>query len=1011
MNSLNTGEIETQEVLYGKTIAQIDRKTPSATDLTIVGDPATGISGAATVADMVKSVLPTGTNQGDLLAWSRNANEWASLPINQIDRKGPAPTDLTVIGDPDTGKNWAASVGELVASGLPAGHHHADLLAWSVMTGAWAPLPFAPLSVNIAAGAAGSIPYQTAADHTAMLPIGTTGQVLTVGADGPKWHTLSDLNFNIAALASADVDDSSFLCGSFSNWDENEYIEIPINCAHVKLDGLLTAKTINIQNTMGGAPNLQTFSAASLVSAGLVNFNGLSSLTQLNIPNLLECGGLYITGCNSLTQFRPPCHTYNGDIQASFNAELTNFQIGPARSARGIQVAENPKLKFFSLPYDLNLYGQEISLQGNALVTTNGILHTAAQWDGKYGRHFWGGPGTWLNISGGTNAAPTSDGGFDGIAAAQALIARGCTVTVNGAPITTTKKVAYVPDIDTAADAGKNLVVQSDGTTTWLLSNSSVSAYDSAVAIKDFSGNYVQYSKLSSYGHSFTGLTVPNLTGLTYQDNLFIDRISVLNRCPALTSISAPVCRQIGNIEINDHPAIASISMPFLRSSGNISIYNSPNLATISMGKIFEITGSLTGVHSNPKLTTMQFFGGAGGRFFGNFNFSNNALIASSLNSIFNALKNGEDQYGPYGRGKSVNVSGGTNESLNNGIQGWWDAQELVERGCTVTYNGTPFTSTKRAAYIPNFDTVADPGKVVAVKADGTGLEWTSRAYTGNYVATPLSGQTGVTLFNLLSITGSFTVSSNSTITSIDLGQLQRLGGSFLNTAANCPELTSISGPNLTDASGNWWFTGSAKLTTFSFPYLRTARTFVLTGFGVTQFSLPALELMDDSLELYNFPELSSINFQRLQIVSNQFRFSNIPKLTGASFNQLKKVSFDIKFDNCGALTYVSLESLESIGGNLDFQSGTPNLSSFTLNEGFIRCGVAGKRVLFTSCALNQTSVDGLLIRLAALDGTGGTAIFSNRIVTITGTSAAPSATGVTAKNTLVARGCTVTTN
>jgi hypothetical protein len=51
------------------------------------------------------------------------------------------------------------------------------------------------------------------------------------------------------------------------------------------------------------------------------------------------------------------------------------------------------------------------------------------------------------------------------------------------------------------------------------------------------------------------------------------------------------------------------------------------------------------------------------------------------------------------------------------------------------------------------------------------------------------------------------------------------------------------------------------------------------------------------------------------------------------------------------------------------------------------------------------------LVQLAKLDGTNGTTLLSNRIITITGTSSAPSATGNAAKATLVARGCIVTTN
>ena len=47
-------------------------------------------------------------------------------------------------------------------------------------------------ATNIAGGSAGTIPYQTAADTTAMLAVGTAGQVLqTNGAGAPSWATIS----------------------------------------------------------------------------------------------------------------------------------------------------------------------------------------------------------------------------------------------------------------------------------------------------------------------------------------------------------------------------------------------------------------------------------------------------------------------------------------------------------------------------------------------------------------------------------------------------------------------------------------------------------------------------------------------------------------------------------------------------------------------------------------------------------------------------------------------------
>jgi hypothetical protein len=83
-------------------------------------------------------------------------------------------------------------------------------------------------------------------------------------------------------------------------------------------------------------------------------------------------------------------------------------------------------------------------------------------------------------------------------------------------------------------------------------------------------------------------------------------------------------------------------------------------------------------------------------------------------------------------------------------------------------------------------------------------------------------------------------------------------------------------------------------------------------------------------------------------------------------------------------------------------------LNTFTLGS---TIKSVGGNVTITSAALTQASVDSILVRLAALDGTNGTTAYSSKTVTITGTSATPSATGLAAKAVLVARGCTVTTN
>ncbi len=89
------------------------------------------------------------------------------------------------------------------------------------------------------------------------------------------------------------------------------------------------------------------------------------------------------------------------------------------------------------------------------------------------------------------------------------------------------------------------------------------------------------------------------------------------------------------------------------------------------------------------------------------------------------------------------------------------------------------------------------------------------------------------------------------------------------------------------------------------------------------------------------------------------------------------------------------------------------NCTAFTMGSSLKSMGASGAaNFIFTGAKLTQASVDSILARLAALDGTGGTTSFQNATIDLSGgTSSTPSAGGLTSKATLVGRGCTVTTN
>jgi len=83
---------------------------------------------------------------------------------------------------------------------------------------------------------------------------------------------------------------------------------------------------------------------------------------------------------------------------------------------------------------------------------------------------------------------------------------------------------------------------------------------------------------------------------------------------------------------------------------------------------------------------------------------------------------------------------------------------------------------------------------------------------------------------------------------------------------------------------------------------------------------------------------------------------------------------------------------------------GCSSLTSFPANM-FDACPATNFTNAFVDCALNQTSIDNILVSIAAAGTSGGTLNMTG------GTNATPSATGLAAKATLVGRGWTVTHN
>lgn len=264
----------------------------------------------------------------------------------------------------------------------------------------------------------------------------------------------------------------------------------------------------------------------------------------------------------------------------------------------------------------------------------------------------------------------------------------------------------------------------------------------------------------------------------------------------------------------------------------------------------------------------------------------------------------------------------------------------------------------------------------------------------------------------------------------------------FITSFSNITGVTTLSFPALKYAPQDLYSIGAFNITA---PELLMFNTGVsINNTSVTSVSFPKLKFMRGNFSVTNASNLTTISMPELKQCTQlsiagplasltTLDFSNLEKLTNAlsispdsgnigvasvSFPALKYINGTIQsILNQKAISFPVIEQIgrQTNSGNIiNISNGSTsgNVCSFTLGSTLKRVGGTGGNVgANPNGYLNEASVDNILIRLAALDGTNGTTAFSNRIVDLGGNNSAPSAAGLTAKATLVARGCTVTTN
>ncbi len=366
------------------------------------------------------------------------------------------------------------------------------------------------------------------------------------------------------------------------------------------------------------------------------------------------------------------------------------------------------------------------------------------------------------------------------------------------------------------------------------------------------------------------------------------------------------------------------------------------------------------------------------------------------------------------------------------GISKKIQAPDIVGAGLPTSFGQVQYTSTGQVAE-PTF-TITTPRAVQAAwgstyTADGVWI-------TSDFTVDPQT--TTFELANVVAISSYVNKSGLNKLTSMSFPTLTFLGGwglyscSLLNTLSfpnlvfidssfashSLASLTSLSLPSLVGMNGNF-NTGLSALTTLSLPELTYVASFnPYSCTALSGFSLPKLAKVYGTFSPSGGSVATVFSFPSLTFIQDDFHPNSHTVLTSITMPELTFIGGTVYPETMASLTAFSLPKIESIAPNvttsqnvINFNSGTANLADFALGSTLKKVGGTAGNVNMTSCALTQESVDGLLVRLAALDGTNGTTAFSNRTITITGTSAAPGATGLAAKSVLVARGCTVTHN
>lgn len=338
-----------------------------------------------------------------------------------------------------------------------------------------------------------------------------------------------------------------------------------------------------------------------------------------------------------------------------------------------------------------------------------------------------------------------------------------------------------------------------------------------------------------------------------------------------------------------------------------------------------------------------------------------------------------------------------------------------------------------------------------AFRASGSDYYWLDQNFDdGNY---DLSGLTSIRFTNIGGIKGylDFSAKSEVVLTSLNLGEISVID-EWVTFAGFSNTLTTFSASNLVDIGGNFEIYGMDLVNgpRWTFPALDrvTGNFYIDYNSNNSDYfrntpapSFPALTYVGSGVYIYYNKYTTWSNFTSLRTIKNDFQFHDNTNnddtlFAGPGLPALTRVTNGTLYyyNNTGMESIPAFTALARIDGSMQIHDNVdltafPSFPALTYVAGMYNYNntsmttLAGASFLpniltvdgdanFRNCALDQTSVDAILVKLASLDGTNGTSNFQYRNVYVDqGTNAIPSETGLAAKATLEARNCNVYVN